>query len=610
MCKIDYLGTGLCPAGEENHFVSYYPQGRMDLVKAIAEGTLSVTERLVDIANTCTLCGDCDLQCHFVSELRPMPVMKELKRYVEEHISSGKPILREKLPGDEDPLLTELQKVTGEKWASDDPAITMAYFSDPSPVTIPKNPRAVVLPGSAEEVQGIVRVAKQFDVPWMVRGNGSSVMGFVMTEGILIDTQRMKTVDFDENNWCVTIGAGVSAWDLQKAALERGFRVNVAEPAALVCANVMCSGIMSLFSAAYGTLDDGYVDAEFVSSEGERFNLKDEGQPNLYRFSREDHLCSMICTSVKCKIHPVTDDEEGFLVPAETLQEALVFMRMLSQRRVGFGLGVLGADYVATFISPESSLARRVKDFFENTLKTPFMVMVLGDAKDRTAVENMGRTVLSNDLFRALMLGIPKLTPAPGQHQDNLADILQPVAEADGIPLIHLLGRKDLMPVITAALTPSPETHALAVPEDLRPAYAQIYEKPEMTDLVWLNMFRILSSRMGREKHLLPLVLYVPLDKPEVIGSLVEGLRGVADSLHLKNDFGFVSPIDFGKRAFLEYDFYLDQNDPQEIQHSRMALAAAAELIEKTSASVPGVQWIRYTLNQGCCRKENLLYST
>ena len=94
-----------------------------------------------------------------------------------------------------------------------------------------------------------------------------------------------------------------------------------------------------------------------------------------------------------------------------------------------------------------------------------------------------------------------------------------------------------------------------------------------------------------------------------MIGSLVDGFRQIADSLKLKNDFGFVSPIDFGKRAFLEYDFYLDQTDPDEIHRSRMALGEAAELIEKTAARVVGVQWIRYTLNQGFCRKENLLYT-
>jgi len=250
-----------------------------------------------------------------------------------------------------------------------------------------------------------------------------------------------------------------------------------------------------------------------------------------------------------------------------------------------------------------------VKKFTESTLRAPFMVMVLGDAKDRAAVESMNRTILSNNLFRTLMLGLPNLSPVSGESHDTLTDILQPLGDADGQPLSHLLGRSDLQPLIEAALKPSPETHASSVPEDLRAVYTRLYARPEMTDLVWLNMFRILSSRMGREKHLLPLIMYVPLDKPEVIGALVGGLKRIADSLNLKNDFGFVSPLDLGKRAFLEYDFYLDQNDPDEIQRSRMALGAAAELIEKTSASVTGVQWIRYTLNQGCCRKEYLLYS-
>ena len=79
MCKIDFLGTGLCPPGENNHYVSYYPQGRMDLYDALAKGQIPVTERLVDIADTCTLCGICDKQCHFATELRPMKVMRALK---------------------------------------------------------------------------------------------------------------------------------------------------------------------------------------------------------------------------------------------------------------------------------------------------------------------------------------------------------------------------------------------------------------------------------------------------------------------------------------------------------------------------------------------------
>jgi len=37
MCKIDFLGSGVCSSGLEKHFVSFYPQGRMILYEALAE---------------------------------------------------------------------------------------------------------------------------------------------------------------------------------------------------------------------------------------------------------------------------------------------------------------------------------------------------------------------------------------------------------------------------------------------------------------------------------------------------------------------------------------------------------------------------------------------
>ena len=59
MCKIDFLGTGICPPGRERHFVSYYPQGRMDIYHALARNMIPVTPGLIDIACSCTLFGTC-----------------------------------------------------------------------------------------------------------------------------------------------------------------------------------------------------------------------------------------------------------------------------------------------------------------------------------------------------------------------------------------------------------------------------------------------------------------------------------------------------------------------------------------------------------------------
>ena len=129
----------------------------------------------------------------------------------------------------------------------------------------------------AAEISAVVKFLNRHKIPYAVRGNGSSVMGFVMSAGAVIDLGRMKTIVFDEKNWLVQVGAGVAAFDLQKAAVERGFRVNVAEPAALVCANIMCSGIFSTFSASYGTAADNYIDAEFVGPDGERVPAERSG---------------------------------------------------------------------------------------------------------------------------------------------------------------------------------------------------------------------------------------------------------------------------------------------------------------------------------------------
>ncbi len=111
-------------------------------------------------------------------------------------------------------------------------------------------------------------------------------MGLVLSEGAVIDLGRMKDIDFDEKNWSVRVGAGISAFELQREAVRRGYRVNVAEPAALVCANVVGSGIFSTFMAAYGTAADNFVDAEFVARDGSLFSLSEKSAPNLFAFRR------------------------------------------------------------------------------------------------------------------------------------------------------------------------------------------------------------------------------------------------------------------------------------------------------------------------------------
>ncbi len=86
--------------------MSYYPEGRMDLYAALAEHKIPITERCLDIAAGCDLCGLCDYQCYFVTEMRPSRVMAALKDLVAAHVQGGGPV--RKAP--EDPVAPRYPK--------------------------------------------------------------------------------------------------------------------------------------------------------------------------------------------------------------------------------------------------------------------------------------------------------------------------------------------------------------------------------------------------------------------------------------------------------------------------------------------------------------------
>jgi hypothetical protein len=595
MCKIDFLGSGLCKSGAERHYVSFYPQGRMDLYAALAENRIPVTEKCVEIAESCDLCGRCDFQCYFVTEMKPSIVMKALKKHVELHLKNGGQVLT----AERDSILDELREIVGEYWATNDRAVALTYSSDPCPIAAPHMPAYVVMPDSTAEISAVIKLLNHYKIPYAARGNGSSVMGFVMSEGAVIDLGRMKTIEFDEKNWLVRVGPGVAAFDLQKAAVQRGYRVNVAEPSALVCANIMCSGIFSLFSASYGTAADNYTDAEFVGRSGEVFRLNDKSAPNLFAFRREDSAIPGICSSASVRLHPVTSDEGAAFVPFEHLEPALNFARECAMRRIGLGIGVLGGEYLSDFLSPTKKLADEVKDTLKDKLKIDYFVLVIGDKYALRSIKEMGYNYFDNRLIRTLILGLPSLTSA------KWFDLMNELADDE--PFSYL-GLRRFPDFAEAALAPSPAKLVRDVDAELRPFFEKLYARPEMTDPVWLNMFRIVSSRMGREKHVVAMIIYLPIDN-KLITDINSEFKRIADSHGLKNDYGFITPLDYGKRCVFEYDYYLDHNDPDERMKMQQAMMDAGMMIEKYSAETGTVTWIRHVFCQGFSRKESFLYS-
>lgn len=596
MCKIDFLGNGVCDSGTEKHYVSYYPQGRMILYEGLSGNKITVTEKCVEIADSCNLCGKCDYQCYFVNELRPVKVMEALKNHVEEFLRNGGQVKYAK----EDLLLCEIRKIVGKEWATNDEAIRITYSHDLSPLSGPKIPDYVVLPGTREEISSLIRLFVTNRIRYTVRGNGQNLLGFAVAEGVIMDLNRMKSMDFDEKNWCVEVGPGVAAFDLQKEAVKRGFRINAGEPAALVCANIMCSGIMSTFSTTYGINADNFIDAEFVNHEGLIFSLNDISSPNLYSYKNLVHKSSPgICVSARIRLHPVTNDEEGILVPFGSLDKALDFARVCATRHIGLALGIIGSEYISSFLSPTKKSAAETKKFFIERLGIPFLVVVIGDKYAIRTINEMGVPYFDQTLFRTLYLGLPSLKLA------QWLDLVKDLSDDEPYSYLRIKGFSTLL---EAALSPSPELYSQEIDPELRPFYEKLFAGKEMTDLLWLHMFRIMSTRVGRRKPFLPVLIYLPIDNL-LINELSVKFKEIADKYQIDNDFGFITPIDSGKRCIFEYDYFFDYNDRDEIKRIRIAAEEVNKLVDEYSLKTGTVRGHPYVLYQGFCRKENLLYS-
>jgi len=596
MCKIDFLGSGVCSSGLEKHFVSFYPQGRMILYEALVENKISVTEKCIEVADSCDLCGKCDFQCYFLNGMRPTKVMEALKAHVESFIKKGGKVV----PHQDNKILTEIKKIVGENWATGDKAIAVTYSHDLSPISDPKIPDYVVMPDTKEEIASLVKLFKTNNITWTIRGNGQNLLGFAVNEGAIIDLNRMKTIRFDEKNWLVKTGPGVTAFDLQKQAQSRGFRINAAEPAALICANIMCSGIMSTFSTTYGINADNFIDAEFVDEDGSFFNLNSVSSPNLYSYRNLEHKNSPgICVSASIRLHPVMDDETGILVPFETLNGALDFVKDCALRHIGLALGIIGVEYISAFLSPTKKFASEIKNIFTDKLGIPYLVVVIGDKYAINAISEMGFPFFDQRLFRTLYLGSPSLKSA--QWLDMIREL------SDDEPYSYLR-MKSFADLFETALSPSPSLYSKEIDPELRPFFEKLFARDKFTDLVWLNTFRIMSTRLGRKKPFLPVLIYLPIDNV-LITELGNKFRLIAEKYKIDNDFGFITPIDNGKRCIFEYDYFYDYNDKEEIRRIRLAGTEANILVDEYSVKTGTVKGHPYVLYQGFCRKENLLYS-
>ncbi len=602
MCRIDFLGTGLCPSGKKHGFLAYWPQGRMELVKHLGEGKLKPTEKLLEIANSCSLCGICDKQCNFATQLRPEKVAQALKDYANALDQSE----FQEVP--EDAIVRGLREIVGEKWATNDPVIISSYIRSIIPPDAPLN-YYIVMPENSEQVSKIITFANKHNLPFLPRSGGTALSvatptvlsnGICLEHGIVIDLLRLKKLEINQESSTAQVGAGVTSFELQKEAYRHHLRANVAEAGAHVCANIATTGIVTTWGNRYGCFADNFVDLELVDMDGNIKHHHDMEISNPYatdnNFTNISLSPSYIITEITVKLFPVFDDEEAVFVPFDNVEDALDMVLELGKRGIGLSLAVLSYKYLAEFICPTRQIATDFEDVCKNYLKLRYVLDVVCTKDDKKIIEEMTDYTIDQNMMKTLILGSPKLASLKeSAFMKVLSEEEDPLRAIFAGPM-----RKHF----EKGLDASPENIAKVYDSDLQDFFKKVYSKPEFTNVVWLHAFRILPSRLMRQRMTMgPGGAIWAGDKKHVL-KWIDMFAEVGDKYHLEHALGFISPLDNGKFIYIEYDYFYDHNDAD------AAIKISKTLLETTDKSLVmgNIFTLINYLFKGIYRKEHVLY--
>ncbi len=133
-------------------------------------------------------------------------------------------------------IYDELVNILGRDYVSDDPGVTGAYSRDFYAMSTlrRRSPEFIVLPGSAEDVQQIMKLANRYQFPYSVVGTG---LLFVLLSAMrpywcIIDTKRMNRLEIDEKNMYAIIEPYVTHAQLQAEAMKKGLFNGIPEAGA------------------------------------------------------------------------------------------------------------------------------------------------------------------------------------------------------------------------------------------------------------------------------------------------------------------------------------------------------------------------------------------
>ena len=148
---------------------------------------------------------------------------------------------------------------------------------------IDRHPLAIVVASGADDIVRTIAVARETGLPLAVRGGGHNVAGHgSVDDGIVLDMGGLKTVAVDPRSRTVTVAAGATLSDIDRATEPYELAVPLGVVSGTGIGGLTLGGGLGWLTRPYGLTIDNLVEADVVLATGERIRASEAENADLF----------------------------------------------------------------------------------------------------------------------------------------------------------------------------------------------------------------------------------------------------------------------------------------------------------------------------------------
>jgi FAD/FMN-containing dehydrogenase len=192
---------------------------------------------------------------------------------------------------------------------------------------IDRRPAVIVRVAGADDIQHVIKLARETGMELAVRSGGHSGLGHGVTEGgIVIDLRDMKAIDIDPEGRTVWAETGLTAREVTEAAAEHGLAIGFGDTGSVGIGGLTLGGGVSYFVRKDGLTIDNLLAAEIVTADGQLRLVDADTEPELFWGIRGGGGNFGVATRFLYRLHELDSFVGGMLVLPATAEVVAGFI--------------------------------------------------------------------------------------------------------------------------------------------------------------------------------------------------------------------------------------------------------------------------------------------